>query len=826
MVSLGGEGIRDMIRRPMLFAAAAASAAVFVSYYIGTVGTFIAVFAGSCLMVLHGRADHQRRKRAISLILLISYVLGAVSFWHSDRMLTKEAQELTGDSVTGVITACETRIGQSGDPYVQLIVKTDKGHVLARCYETCRSTGNAVPGCRAQIMGDLQEPAVRRNPGCFDYARYLKSMGITKTVSCSSIKVFPLPSVSQNPAAFMRGKVFLVREGFIKRLTAVTDERTGALIRAILFGYKGSLEEDVLESFQKNGTAHVLAVSGLHIGIIYAFILRLWPWRKGWLFFILNGVFFLLYAVSAGFSPSVTRAVIMVLLHILARIKGWRYDLSNAAFLIVLGVILNNPFMLFNTGFQMSFLAVLSIAVIMPYIRRFYAGLFMMSLVVQIGLGPFILYNFNYPSLLAVVINVPVVALATLIVPTALVAMAACPFDVFDPVCHIIRLLCSILTSLNETTQIDGLTSMQIPSPPLFTMAMYYLCLFVFASEEGRLGIIRAARKGRYILRMLLVVAVLSAGFSAFASDGFGNCNLTFVDVGQGDCVCVKTDGGLLEKNRCFLFDGGGNVNYNVGKSILRDYLLKNGVAHVDGAFVTHLHTDHYKGICELAREGMVRKLYVYEANELKTAQIMEETGLSEDQIEYLGAGDRLLLQGSKGRKVGFHKSDSVYVEVLHPDHRSKGDYERLLADETDENALSLIFRVGFVDETGETDALITGDMGEDGEQELIGKYHAEQGKPTSLRAQILKVGHHGSRTSSSQSFIAAVSPEIAVIQVGKNNYGHPTPETIQRLTDAGAAVYRNDLMGAIGFEIRGNQIKRIRGMIRQSKEIDQGGRL
>ena len=151
MISLSGEGIRDMIRRPMLFAAAAASAAVFISYYVGIAWTFIAVPAGICLLLLRGRADHERRKKVIFLILLVSYGLGAISFWHTDRMLTRQAHELTGDSITGTITACETRTGQSGDQYVQLIVKTDKGRVLARCYETCRCTGNPAPGCRAQV---------------------------------------------------------------------------------------------------------------------------------------------------------------------------------------------------------------------------------------------------------------------------------------------------------------------------------------------------------------------------------------------------------------------------------------------------------------------------------------------------------------------------------------------------------------------------------------------------------------------------------------------------------------------------------------------------
>ena len=280
------------------------------------------------------------------------------------------------------------------------------------------------------------------------------------------------------------------------------------------------------------------------------------------------------------------------------------------------------------------------------------------------------------------------------------------------------------------------------------------------------------------------------------------------MDVGQGDCVCVRTDAGVMSRQRCYLFDGGGSADYNVGKKVLREYLLKNGVSHVDAAFVTHLHTDHYKGICELAKEGMVDRIYVYEANLLKRQQIIDETGLTEDRIEYLAAGDMVDLDG-------VHNHDSVYVEVLHPRRTSASEYRKLIADETDENILSLVFKVTFSGRRDSTSVLITGDMGEDGEAEL------SKSARTALKSDILKVGHHGSKTSSTEGFLAAVRPDVAVIQVGKNNmYGHPTPEAIERLTAAGAEIYRNDLMGAIGFDIRRGKIEEVKTMIRNNSGL------
>ena len=785
-----------MIRRPMLFAACGCAASVIVAHYAGMACAAAVLVTAAAVMLLHEKG----RRRTVATLLLLSYCLGLVSFWHADRAFKEEASQLAGNSIRGVIVDCEERRTQSGESYLQMVISTEQGRLLCKSYDTCRMTGIAAEGCVAEIRGKMKEPSGRRNPGCFDYALYLRSLRITQTMTCENVTVFEVRPFRKAPLSFIINRVYLARESFLSRLTAQTDPDTGGLIRAIMFGDKGSLDEDVLEAFRKNGTAHILAVSGLHIGFIYGFILKLWRWRRGWTFLLFNTVFFLLYAAAAGFSPSVTRAVIMVLLHIAAGIRNRRYDLTNAAFLVFIGVIARNPYMVFNSGFQMSFLAVLSLTLVLPYMRRVYSGVFLASTAVQVGLGPFLVYNFNYLSLLAVVINVPVVALTGIIVPMALICMVL-PARFIEP-------LCSALVRLNEVTQVDGVTSFQIQSPPLWLLAVYYLLLLMFATEEGRLALLRAENKGKYVLKMLIIIVMLSAGFTSLASDRFGNCEITFVDVGQGDCVCVRIEGGILRKDSCYLFDGGGSPDYNVGRSILREYLLKNGISHVDGAFVTHLHTDHYKGICELSGLGMVDRVYVYEANSLKEAQIMEETQLSTDRIVYLGAGDRV--------KLSEHNIDSVYVDVLYPKRRSNAEYSKMLEQETDENLMSLVFKVTYSGRHSDTSVLITGDLGEDGEKELTETYRENQ----LLQSDILKVGHHGSKTSTSDQFLDSVNPDIAVIQVGKNNrYGHPTPETLERLKDSRASIYRNDLQGAVGVDLNKGIIKTIRTIV-EEKEV------
>ena len=793
----------------MLYAACGTAGAVALSYYAGSAAAAAAAMLLFTSAVLLGREKARGSgKSRIAWIVLVFYCLGAVSFMHTDRILKEEAGRLTGSFLQGDITDCVKKTGGAGDPYLQLTVKSEDGRVIARWYGDIPDgavdtewPGFAAEGRRAVMTGNLQDPSVKRNPGCFDYALYLKSYGVTKVMTCDSAAFDPVRPFRKAPVSFIRNRICAVREGFIRRLTDETDPAAGAMMRAIMFGDKGGLDEETLETFQKNGTAHILAVSGLHIGIIYGFILKLWRWRRGWGFFSFNLIFFIMYASAAGFSPSVTRAVVMVLLHILAGIRGWRYDLSSGAFAVAVLVLLQNPYMLFNTGFQMSFLAVLTLVLVLPYIKKFYSGVFLASLAVQIGLGPFTLYSFHFFSLLAVFINVPVAALAGMIVPAGLISLVAGSIgaSVSGPADEAVGLLCRILKALNEAGQIDGITTVTVPSPPLWAMASYYLCLLMFATEEGRLMLLRSANRGKYVLRMLLVIVLVSAGFQAFASDGLSKCDLTFVDVGQGDCMHLRVDDSarLFRKNNIYsvLIDGGGRHGFDAGKKILRPYLLKTGVGKIDLAIVTHLHNDHYDGIRSLCRMGMVKRLCVYEGYKTEENRILTECGLKRSEVIYAAAGDVITL------------GDASFT-MLAPPALREDEYVRLSEAEEDENKRSLLIKVSYHGVT----AMMTGDIGEEGERDAM-----EQAGSDSMKCDILKVGHHGSKTSTCDLFLDEVKPSIAVIQVGENNmYGHPAPDTLQRLSDAGVPVYRNDLQGAVGIEIRNGNVRSVRTMIHE----------
>ena len=658
-------------------------------------------------------------------------------------------------------------------------------------------------GQMVRISGVVAAPQTKTNPNCFDYRQYLKTRGIRMSMQADSVTVDG--DSKGSPADRWLRYLSRTKEGFLKRLSDRTDAQTGELLRAMLFGEKNGLDEDIQELFQKNGTAHVLAVSGLHIGIIYGMLRKFWDalcivlpkvfgTRRDWRFFIFALCFFSSYSALAAFSASVLRASGMVLLHAFAKMTGRRYDLCCAACAVGLAALAVDPWALLGTGFQMSFLAVLTLSMLTPYVSGFTTGILAGSLCIQLGLDPYLLYQFNVISLAALFINIPVIFLTGILVQAGLISMLLPAAGIaLDP---LIGALSHLMILLNDLCQIDGVTTIRAASPHPVWILSYYALLALFGSETGRLMILRKKQRQAAAAGIILFAFCIALGTAM--DDGFRHMEIVFADVGQGDCMHIRTCG------RNYLIDGGGSARYSVGEKTLKPYLLKNGVSHIDGAFVTHLHTDHYQGICELARLGMVDRLYLYEGNRVKERQVCSETGLPPSRLVYLRKGHRVKLSGKAS------------LQVLWPEQKTRSEYMEMIKNEEDENASSLIMKV----QVNGVSMLATGDLGEEGEQDLLGAYDRTGEKSVSgagpLHADVLKVGHHGSKYSSSDAFLDAVRPAFAVIQVGRNNmYGHPTPEVLQRLAGRQVPVLRSDLQGAIGIDASRGRVGKFCTMVR-----------
>jgi competence protein ComEC len=658
----------------------------------------------------------------------------------------------------------------------------------------------------AVIRGEVVIPTGQRNPGLFDYKLYLKTRGVRVILQCNSGQI----SLTDKPSSQLFSMVARLKYGFLNKLVKEMKPDAYGMMVGMLFGDCSFISDDVYASFQKNGVAHILSVSGIHVAIVYLFVSRILGNRKTRGFYLTASLLLLLYGALSEFSPCVVRSVVMILIHIFSKVSYRRYDFMACTAASALGMLAFNPFYLFNTGFQLSYLAVLWLAALIPWSERRIAILeengmselltellrYVSPLVIiQFGMALVTAYLFNYFSVASFFVNPPIIVISGLIIPLGIFLipvsyLGGIPFGVGAQAAE---LLTDAMIWFNGLFYLPGISFFVVAGPPLLLLALFYGLSFYLSSEGFR---VQFQRKNKRAIRSCVAVIVsLCLLFSFLADNGYGSAELVFIDVGQGDCLFLQTPEGIN-----ILIDGGGSMNYSVGEKTLLPYLLKRGVTSVDLAVVTHLHNDHFLGIEELAGCMKIKQLGVYEANKLREQEILDSTGLDSRNMRYLGEGDTI--------RIG----NEVRIEVLYPEKRTEREYEELLLEEKDENKSSLILKVFY----GDLTVLMTGDLGIEGEEELIDYYRYE---PSILTTTVLKVGHHGSRYSTGDAFLEAVDPEIAVFQVGKNNFGHPHPTVIEKCTKKGIMVYRNDRDGAVIFDRKG-QTWHIRTMLPKSMHL------
>ncbi|MDR2771792.1 MAG: ComEC/Rec2 family competence protein, partial [Clostridiales Family XIII bacterium] len=514
-------------------------------------------------------------------------------------------------------------------------------------------------GARVTAEGELSLPAARRNPGCFDYRAYLKTVGIRLILSCDTGDIVIDEAKPYSAWGALLHRLAVLKYTLLERLARHTGEETRGVMAGMLFGDSSLMDDEIYKAFQKNGTAHILSVSGIHVAIVYACIVRLLGNRRGFAQSLIALLGLFLYAALAQFAPSVVRASAMILTHIVAGLLRRRYDLLTGACAAAGAMLLYNPLQLFHVGFQLSFLAIFTMAFMIPFLDRYLtpqkdgrtrrardasqsfsvrapdrgAALreaarkllrgVLPLLVIQAGMAPYTAYAFNYFSAAAFILNIPVIFLSGIIIPIGVALMPLlCAGDaVFGIGASAADILVTIMNALNEAAYGVAFGHFPVTSPPVFALILYYGIFFLASSEGLRvLWQRRCARGLAGAFCALLLCVALSLLAPGLAQD---RSALVFVDVGQGDCLHIRTPGG-----RNILIDSGGSVNYSVGEKTLLPYLLKNGVDRIDLALITHLHTDHCQGLAELARELPVDRVAVYEGNRARSAEVAEKTGV------------------------------------------------------------------------------------------------------------------------------------------------------------------------------------------------------
>ena len=727
----------------------------------------------------------QQERVKLACLFLFVVLLGSLYFFLAENNADPlEKLEGKSSTVEGRIITIQIK---DTDSYQMLITARKIGKRLVQVKGSMGDPAEYI-GKWAVVSGTVAIPSERRNPGLFDYRLYLKTKGVRVILQTDSGHI----KLDRERTAMVPSLIAGLKYDFLEKLEKEMNPEAFGMMVGMLFGDCSFISEETYEAFQKNGIAHILSVSGIHVGIVYLYINKLLGNRKTNIFYLVTAAMLIFYAALSEFSPSVIRAVVMISIHMFSKVTYRRYDFTCCIATSAIAMLLYNPFYLFNTGFQLSYMAVFCLASMIPWaerkinfleergkseililILRYVAPL----LVIQIGMAPMTAYLFNYFSIASFFMNPPIIAISGIIIPLgiSLIPLSYLGGFIFGVGAQAAELLTNAMIWFNDVFFLPGIGFFNMVSPSIFIISIFYGFLFYISSEFFR--ILYQRKRWKRIAGICSAILILSLLTTIVFGNDYDKANLIFVDVGQGDCLHIRTPEG-----RNILIDGGGNLNYDVGEKTLLPYLLKNGVRSIDLAIVTHLHDDHYLGIQQLSKNMEIKKFGTYEVNRFSEQKILEDTGLQKQNMFYLAGGDRIRIE------------KDIWIDVLYPPEQSEEDYQELLQEEKDENKSSLFLKLNYKGLT----VMMTGDLGTDGEQEIINAYRDH---PEVLSADILKIGHHGSRYSTSDEFLEAVDPEVAVFQVGKNNFGHPHPTIIDKCAKKGIIIYRNDLNGAIIFK-------------------------
>ena len=713
------------------------------------------------------------------------------------------------------LSQTELLVQGAGEPH-----KTLEGMKL---YAYVADVGQVMPGDWLEAEGVIRDFKQARNPGEFDSLSYYRSLGFH-----SAIDITEMIFVREAIIPVYRYLIGL-REGFQKAFEQICTPEANGIYQAMLLGEKSELNEEIKELYSEGGISHILAISGLHIAVIgmglYRFLRRFGGFRFSGL---VAGAVLTLYVMLTGSAVSACRAGIMFVIQLVSYVCRRSYDMLSAAALALLFILWDNPMYLFHSGCQLSFGAVFAIGMMYPLLaeitqaKHFVYKAFLSSISVSFVTFPILAWNFYEISPYSILLNLIVIPCMTLVMLSGILGGLAGLGQMYltglwegrypdlwnaviqelgnaassdlwagrffialgQKILELYEWLCESIRLLPGSRVVTG-------KPELWVIAVYYVLLVagmlflrwkVLGEADGRVTDIglgdgcgnKAKTSGRWracrdMLALMGALAMLTAFLCLRIRTGI---TVSFIDVSQGDGIYIETP----ERMR-ILVDGGSTDKKNLYDNTLLPFLKSQGVSRLDFAIVSHPDEDHVSGLKELLREGRI------EVEEL----VMPKISVDMQDEAYLelvalakqsGANVRFVSQGDAMR------CGELQLTCLYP-------YEGLHTD--DRNEYSTVLEVSYE----EFDMLLTGDIGERAEQ-YIAKYLREADKTY----EVLKVAHHGSKNSSSEEFLEAVSPQIAVISCGMNNrYGHPHENVIERLDKHGYEIMRTDLHGSVIIE-------------------------
>ena len=708
------------------------------------------------------------------LLLLLAFLLG---FGLAEKSATKTFVEMAGGNVaitaSGIVTNAEkTKNGYWKCDISGTVTETENNmvHKNQKLLAIIKLDENVAMGDCITLSGDALAFAHPDIYGGYDEWLYLTAEGYTA-------KIFPDTWEKTGTGTFFGMTIKQANEKVQAVLDKLLPEKESGIAKAMLTGDRTDIGEETDELYTKAGVTHILCISGLHMSLFafyLSYILRdLCKCSKRVTAFV-TIVVCVGFLIFSGLKPSAMRAVVMISVTSLGYVVYRQHDWLNSLALAGILILLIQPLYLFQAGFQLSFASVLGIYIathVLPKPKTWYAKIGNLAGIscFAVGFGlPIVAYHFYEVSFVGILANMVVLPLSGILLGSIVLSVMGgflfLPLGVFLAgtvyfILQLFEMVCHLMIQIPY-----GIVT--IGRMPLWSIAAYYLLWYALCFYRPNWKY----RLMTFSSTMILLYAMLGNRLI------WKENTVAFLDVGQGDCTVITT-----YDKRAFVIDGGGKygkpLGENVGITVIAPYLASQGITDVEALFLTHLDADHSTGILELLAEGKGKDLYVSDCPVVDTeaAQQLKEIVEKNDVSVYT-----------------MHKGNDCTMESLGV-LRCMYPIEDFYFDENSENVRSLVLQYVY----GDTSVLLTGDI-EVMQEAMLAKQE--------IQSDILKVAHHGSRTSSTPIFLDAVSAECGIISCGRNNlYNHPHTEVIERLENHNMDIYRTDISKSIIINIDPN---------------------
>ncbi len=769
------------MKRPICSLSLAQIAGILAAYLTGSAvliaasGFWLGVI---CFLYLSG-SNASTIKRALAAAFVLFYLAGGAGFLYRDKSISGKYEGYYGEKVrlAGYICA-EPSQEESG---IKCVLRTErlvydsrsfsvKGKILLSIEVKGEDPGLKY-GDLVEVYGSIEKPKGARNPGGFNYRSYLAQQGISGLMY---LREGDFRLIDRGKGSLIVRAGLAVRQRIVDVIEKSLPEEQAGLLTGMLIGYREGLSSQVEEVFTDAGLNHLMAASGMNVWFVAIplfFLLKKLKLNPR----LVNAIvilFLWFFAFVAGFSPSVVRAVVMASLVLLAGILWREPDIYASLAFTSMAMLTANPFTLFDIGFQLSFAATLSIVLFHRQIKklcpkflpRFVSDTLAVTLAAQAGAAPLTAFYFNQfspVSLLSNLVVVPLVEAVTVLgFLMAAVGQISLAFSRFIGYAN-----CGILSFILYAAKLSAsipCAVITLPTPSITLLAAYYGLVFLFLWYIPNCK--PKVKPYHWAVAACCLLAALTLRLALP-----GRLEVVFLDVGEGDSAFIKT-----WKGTTVLIDGGGSwtgeeSGLSKGENVVVPFLLDYGVHKLDLVVATHAHSDHIQGlipVLEKMRAGCLVIPRCHGSGDF--GPLLEAAQKKKVKVMKLGAGDRIALD------------KRTYLEVLHPEPGYREEVSAL-------NNSSLVLKLYYDD----ISVLFAADIEKEAEEKLV-----KSG--LNLRADILKVAHHGSLTSTSPQFVGAVRPKAAVISVGSNSFGHPSPAVIEELEKVGARLFRTDWTGAV----------------------------